>query len=134
MGIGRNIRVIRESKGITQEELATKAGYKNSAIIVAIEAGSTEPAYEKIKDIANALDVSIYQVKGSNKVRKAENGEVYYSDADVIALDLFAPIIKSLTDEELDKLLDYGLLLLKATGSKPKWKVPKFQQHEKHHP
>lgn len=126
--IGRNIRVIRESLGMTQEELARKAGYKNGSAIAGIEHGSVFPAYEKIKDIANALGVSIYQIKG--RTRKIPEKESYYTNADVIALDLLSPMISEMSDEELDKLMDYGNLLLRANGKSPAWKKyePKKQR------
>ena len=121
--IGRNVRTIRKSLGMSQEELAAKAGYKNSSFIVAIENGSTEPSYEKIKDIANALNVSIYQVRGRQYVHKTTAEEkIYYSDAEVLALDMLAPMISAMSETEREKLMDFGILLLKAEGKEPKWK------------
>lgn len=125
--IGRNIRTIRESLKMTQEELAEKAGYKNSAIIVAIENGNNEPAYEKVKDIANALGVSIYQVKGQSKFRKVTGDGIYYSEADLAALDLLSPLIYEMDGEELDRILDYAILVLHASGKKPHWKKTQYQ-------
>ena len=128
--IGTNIKTIRKSLNVTQDELAKDAGYKNSAIIVAIENDNNEPAYDKVKDIANALGVSIYQVKGQNRYRKVKGEGIYYSDADITALDLFSPLITNMDAEDLDKLLDYAIVLLKASGKKPQWKKTKFQSNE----
>ena len=125
--IGTNIKTIRKSLGMSQEDLAEKAGYKNSAIIVAIENDNSEPSYEKVKDIANALGVSIYQIKGQAKFRKVEGEGIYYSAQDLTALDLFSPLIAEMDTEELDKLLDYAVILLKASGKKPVWKKTRFQ-------
>lgn len=130
--IGRNIKTIRTSLRMSQEELAEKAGYKNSAIIVAIENGNNEPSYEKVKDIANALGVSIYQVRGQSRFRKVDNDKegIFYTDADVTALDLLSPLIYEMNGSELDKLLDYAIILLHAKGKKPHWKMSKFQMEK----
>ena len=56
-GIGENIRRARKAAGMTQEELAAKAGmYKGS--IAQYERGLRSPKNEYIKKIASALDVS----------------------------------------------------------------------------
>lgn len=125
--IGQNIRAIRKELRLSQDDLATRAGYKNSAIIVAIENGNTEPSYEKIKDISNALGVSIYQVKGQEKFRKVTSDGIYYSEADAIALNLLSPLISEMTDSEIDKVLDYATLLLHANNKEANWKLAKFQ-------
>lgn len=55
--IGENIRRARKAAGMTQEELAAKAGmYKGS--IAQYERGLRSPKNEYIKKIASALDVS----------------------------------------------------------------------------
>ena len=55
--IGENIRRVRKAAGMTQEELAAKAGmYKGS--IAQYERGLRSPKNEYIKKIASALDVS----------------------------------------------------------------------------
>lgn len=126
--LGTNVRTIRESLKMSRESLAEKAGYKNSAIIVAIENGNNEPSYDKVKDIANALGVSIYQVKGQSRYRKVASDGIYYSEADVTALDLFSPLIEELDEDELAKLLDYAILLLHASGKQPHWKQTRYQK------
>ena len=131
MNIGMNIRAIREEQKISQEELAAKAGYKNSAIIVAIENGNSEPAYDKIKDLANALGVSIYQVKGQNKFRKVSGEGIYYNEAELKALDLFAPLIAEMDGEEVGKVVEYATMLLHAKNKKAHWQKPKYAESAK---
>ena len=53
--IGKNVRRIREKRGMTQEELAIKVGYKTKSAINKIEQGVNEIKQNKIVDFANAL-------------------------------------------------------------------------------
>lgn len=39
MTVGQNIRKIRMKKGLTQEELSAKMGYKSSAVLSKLENG-----------------------------------------------------------------------------------------------
>lgn len=56
--IGDRIRILREAKGMTQEELATIVGYKSRSTIAKIESGERDPYLTKVAAIAKALDVS----------------------------------------------------------------------------
>ena len=55
--IGKNVRGIRENKGITQEKLAFEAGL-NRAYIGYIERGERNPSTDTLVKIAKALKVS----------------------------------------------------------------------------
>lgn len=55
--IGKNVREIREKKGITQERLAFEAGL-NRAYIGYIERGERNPSTETLVKIAKALRIS----------------------------------------------------------------------------
>lgn len=55
--IGKKIRELRESQGMTQEELAHKVGYKSRVSINKIELQRDLPI-KKIVPIANALGIS----------------------------------------------------------------------------
>jgi len=63
---GRRVRMYRELKGLTQEELAVKVGYiagKNpSGTISKIERGCMEITQSKCADLAKALDIEPYQL------------------------------------------------------------------------
>jgi DNA-binding XRE family transcriptional regulator len=53
--IGTRIRGLRESSGLTQEQLATKAGI-GRVTLVRIETGEQSPRYETLQSLARALD------------------------------------------------------------------------------
>jgi transcriptional regulator with XRE-family HTH domain len=57
--ITKNLRKLREAKGLSQERLARLADVANNTI-VKIEAGKNQnPTLDTLKKIANALDISV---------------------------------------------------------------------------
>ena len=56
MAIGQKIAYLRERRGMSQRDLAEKAGVSQPAICQ-IETGATKPRLETVFRIANALDV-----------------------------------------------------------------------------
>ena len=56
--IGKRIRERREQIGITQEELATKLGYKNKSTIAKIENGTNDIVQSKVTEFAKVLDTT----------------------------------------------------------------------------
>ncbi len=57
--LARNLKKLRERKGLSQEKLARMADVANNTIIK-IEAGKNQnPTLDTLKKIAKALDVSI---------------------------------------------------------------------------
>lgn len=58
MSTGDKIRMLRENRGITQEDLAKKVGYKSRSSIAKIETGDSDPSQRMLLKIATALDVS----------------------------------------------------------------------------
>ncbi len=58
MSIGENIRNRRIELGMTQEELATKLGYKSKSTINKIEMGINDIPLSKLSDFAKALNTS----------------------------------------------------------------------------
>jgi len=54
---GRKLRKIRKEKGISQQKLAEKLGYKTNSYIAEVERGKFIPSEEKLKKIAKALQI-----------------------------------------------------------------------------
>lgn len=59
-----NIKSLRKQRGLSQEELALKVGYKNRASIAKIEAGLVDLSQSKIVAFASALCVSPAELMG----------------------------------------------------------------------
>lgn len=62
--IGKRIKEKREHIGMTQEELATKLGYKNKSTIAKIENGTNDIVQSKVIEFANVLDTSVAYLMG----------------------------------------------------------------------
>jgi transcriptional regulator with XRE-family HTH domain len=68
--IGKNIMARRKELGLTQEELATKMGYKSKSTINKIELGRNDIPQSKIVAFANALETTPAYLMGWEKVQK----------------------------------------------------------------
>ena len=65
----KNIRARRMQLGITQRELAQKCGYKDHTTINKIEKGQVDITFEKLKQIATALDTTVINLILGNTIR-----------------------------------------------------------------
>lgn len=61
VALGKKIRARRQKLGITQEELADRAGV-HPTYLSAIERGERNPALENLYAIATALDVTLAEL------------------------------------------------------------------------
>ena len=52
---GEYIKLLRESEGLSQEELAKRSGFAGRAAISALEKGKTNISVERLQDLAIAL-------------------------------------------------------------------------------
>lgn len=59
--VGKNIQRIRESKGISQQELAAKCNFEKSNMS-RLEAGRVNPTLSTLEKVAKALDVSLAEL------------------------------------------------------------------------
>jgi len=57
MSFGQKLRQLRIRKGLTQQQLAERLGYKTNSYISDIESGHFIPSREKLEKIAKALGV-----------------------------------------------------------------------------
>lgn len=76
MFIGNNIKRARELKGLTQDELAKRMGYKSRSTIARIENGDNDVSQSKLKKFAEILDVSIdFLLDDGNKKMKISHSQ-----------------------------------------------------------
>ena len=59
--LGRNIRCIRESRGLSQKDLALLAGF-TPAYLGYLERGQKNPSVDLVQKIATALDTEAYRL------------------------------------------------------------------------
>jgi len=55
--VARNVRLIREAKGLTQKELAEKANWRNQSLLNQIEKGHRGMGPQSLRKLAEALEV-----------------------------------------------------------------------------
>jgi transcriptional regulator with XRE-family HTH domain len=63
MNFGQKLRKLREKKGLTQQQLAERLGYKTNSYISDVESGHFIPSREKLKKIARALEVPFKEIE-----------------------------------------------------------------------
>lgn len=59
--LGQTIRLKRENRGLTQNEVAEKAGLDRNYIGM-VERGERNPSYQSLLKIANGLNLTVYQL------------------------------------------------------------------------
>lgn len=74
--IGKRIREKREAIGMTQEELASKLGYKNKSSIAKIETGANDIIQSKVVEFANVLDTTVAYLMGWDNLTPSRKGVV----------------------------------------------------------
>lgn len=62
LNIGKKIRLLREKKGLKQDELADKVGISRP-YLSGIEGDKRNPTYTIVREIANELDVGIEELE-----------------------------------------------------------------------
>ncbi|WP_457221110.1 helix-turn-helix domain-containing protein [Mycobacteroides abscessus] len=64
-GVGGKIRQCRVRQGLTQEELALRSGVTRN-VLIDVEHGRRGLLYERLFDIADAMDVSVGELVGDS--------------------------------------------------------------------
>lgn len=98
MNIGTRVKMLREQKGLTQEELAVKLGYKSKSSVAHIENGRDIPR-SMVVQLADILDTTPSYLMGWTEEK---NNTPIVNDRSAIV-----DKINSLSDSQLDKLSGY---------------------------
>lgn len=61
-----NIRKRRQELGVSQRELARRCGYKDNTTIAKMEKGLVDLPLGRLKQIAAALDTTVFDLMGFN--------------------------------------------------------------------
>lgn len=108
MTSGDRIRKRRLELGLTQEELATRLGFKHKSSINKIEKGIHDLSETKIVAIANALDTTPSYIMGWDD--EEEEQPVKPSN-----LQRFTELLDGLSPEEQDRLYNVIKLFLEQS-------------------
>lgn len=104
--VGQNIKFYREIAEMSQDELAKRTGYSGRGAISKIENGERDIANSKLKDIANALNVTVTQLLDENNRMlglkfDTELAEAYHNADDTTKrLVAYALGLKDIMDKE----------------------------------
>lgn len=129
MNIYTRIKKLREAKGMTQEQLAEKTGYKTRSAINKIEAGLRDINQSQIVSFANALNVSPAYLMGwekdSNDNSKNQN-ILHIPVLGKVAAGIPLEAIEEIEDyEEISKSLsdesEYFALRIRGESMEPKF-------------
>ncbi len=80
--LGQNIRLIRESRGLSRKDLALLAGF-TPAYLGYLERGQKNPSVNLVEKVATALDTEAYKLFLNNKETPAEFIQLAHSIFDL---------------------------------------------------
>lgn len=95
--IGKNIRAVRKSAGLSQEELAERVNISVTHMSH-IETGNTKLSLQVFVDIADALDVSADEILGRNTAVSCDFGEEIseiFSGCDIRKIKVLTDILRT---------------------------------------
>lgn len=97
--IGMRIREKREAIGMTQEELASKLGYKNKSSIAKIETGANDIVQSKVIEFANVLNTTVAYLMGWEKNNIS-------SDKKGITINVLGRVAAGIPIEAVEDIID----------------------------
>lgn len=111
MTTGDRVKMLRERKGMTQEELANKLGYKSKTSVAHIEAGRDIPRSMVVK-LAEILETTPAYLMGWEDEKTAPE----IGDGEPLPIKAtkaeWREILGRMSDENRQRLEDYAELLL----------------------
>ena len=93
--MGLRIKGLRESKKMSQSELAEKVGYKDKTAIAKVEAGKVDLPQSKISSFAKALNTTTSYLFSDEQIEKPTTIAAHF-DGD------------EYTEEELNKIKEFA--------------------------
>lgn len=110
---GRKIRQLRLQKGISQDSIAHKLGFKSNSYVSDVESGKFIPSDEKMKVLANLFGLSMEQI--ADLKLEAEIEELGISDP---AFTMMFKDVPNMTHEEKQSIVRAYQAVLTARQAK----------------
>ena len=104
---GDNVKRVRESRGMSQDELAKKAGYSGRSTISCIETGKRDCPQKQIFAIANALGVTPGELLESNENSAPQ-------DKRKALIQKIERLLSQLSEENLNNAVQYLAFLINS--------------------
>ena len=103
--IGKNIAERRKELGLTQEELASRMGYKSKSTINKIELGKNDIPQSRIVKFAEVLDTTPARLMGWEKTQKNSGTENDAADTMSESKKLLIDFAKTVPEEKAELVL-----------------------------
>ena len=108
LALYKNIKARRIQLGMSQQDLADKAGYTDRSSIAKIETGKVDLTQSKIKALANALQTTASQLMGDTENKPLVNNDEELTDyleelKNRKELRMLFSISKNCTKEEVEQ-------------------------------
>ncbi|EOD77382.1 XRE family transcriptional regulator [Grimontia sp. AD028] len=84
MDIGANLKAVRKSRGLSQRELAKRAGVTNSTISM-IEKNSVSPSVSSLKKVLSGIPMSLVEFFSAD-IGQTESAPVIYRQQDLLEI------------------------------------------------
>ncbi|MEZ8142151.1 XRE family transcriptional regulator [Enterovibrio norvegicus FF-33] len=84
MDIGANLKAVRKSRGLSQRELAKRAGVTNSTISM-IEKNSVSPSVSSLKKVLSGIPLSLVEFFSAD-IGQSESAPVIYRQTDLLEI------------------------------------------------
>ena len=91
MSVGRKIRAIRDLRGMTQKDLGIKAGFSAATADVRIrqyESNKMVPKEDKLKEIADALDIDVSALKSHDIYSDLDLMQILFEIEEIYGLEI----------------------------------------------
>lgn len=89
MCLGENIRFLRTKKGYSQDDIASKLGYKSFTTIQKWESGVSEPPLKALKKLSEIFNIDMNDLATKKLSTDANNdNNVYYLDVGGIVIEV----------------------------------------------
>lgn len=110
MEFSSNLRYLRKERGMSQEDLANKLGYKSFTTIQKWESGVSEPSVSTVKIISDIFGVTMDQIinKDLSSASASSFLQLTVQEKDILS------IFRRLSDIDQAKLIAYGEGLVAA--------------------
>ncbi|KIN74156.1 cupin domain-containing protein [Sulfitobacter guttiformis] len=125
MDIGQRLKQIRTERGLSQRELATRAGLTNGTISL-IETDKTSPSVASLKSLLDAIPISMAEFFGS--IEEQDAAKIFYRANDFRHVSPEGPGQVSL--RQLGNAREHTLQVLHETYPPGADTGPEFLSHE----
>lgn len=127
MSVGENIKILRKNNGLSQKQLADKVEL-SEITIRRYEKGINKPSVEVIYKLAEALEVSVYQIIGEQYESAVKDFSDLYDETEK-ELELKKESYPNTLDEKsrIKELVDFMLITTRVMNSQL---IDKKQKHE----